>query len=468
MRLAARLADALKRSMATVSDPLFRPAKPDRPHKFAPLWTAFIGERATNSVAGWPQLAFERPHMRRRFVPHDIHIISDPDGIKRVLVDNAANYQKPSQVRKLLSSSAGGSLITAEGDEWRKQRRLMAPAFTPGAVAAAAAGMAEVAAAELAAWPASGRLDVAAAATRTTFGIINRTLFSGEGGMGSAAAAGHIAAALAALGKTRLSTILGLRLPSPDPLVRRGEAGAKFLADAVTALVRRRQTEPRPPADFLQRLIDAFAAEGEPGEATQQAIDNAMAFFIAGHETTANTVTWTLYLLSRAGGWQERVAAEARLAVAGPAGALAAATPLLKRVIEESLRLYPAVPRFDRQAQGPDEVAGVAIKRGEYISIWPWLIHRHARLWDRPDDFDPDRWLPERRNGYHRFQYLPFGAGPRVCIGAQFATTEAQVILAHWLAAYRFVAPRHQLVTPTGDVTLKPRAGLRLQVERRV
>lgn len=442
------------------------PAAPPRPARFAPLWSAFFGERATNSVSGWPQLAFERTHLRRRFLPHDIHIISDPDAVRRVLVDNAANYQKPTQVRKLLSTSAGGSLITAEGDAWRSQRRLMAPAFTPGAVAGAAAAMAKIAAREAERWPARGRIDVAAAATRTTFAIINDTLFSGEGGMGSEAAAAHIAAALAALGKTRLATILGIRMPSLDPLVRRGEVGAKYLADAVTALVARRQRDRHAPRDFLQRLIDAFAADNDPAEAAQLAIDNAAAFFIAGHETTANAVTWTLYLLARAPDWQIRVADEARAALGGAPDAIAGAVPTLRRVLEEAMRLYPPVPRFDRQAQAADTLGGVAIKRGEYVSIWPWLIHRHAALWDRPDAFDPDRWLPAARARHHRYQYLPFGAGPRVCIGQMFAVNEALIILAHWLAARRFVAPRFQLVVPTGDVTLKPRGGLRLIVER--
>jgi cytochrome P450 len=145
-------------------------------------------------------------------------------------------------------------------------------------------------------------------------------------------------------------------------------------------------------------------------------------------------------------------------------GPLTDRLPRLRLFLMESLRLYPPVPRFDRQALAADRIDEVEVAEGDIISIWPWLLHRHARLWDDPDAFDIERFAD--RGGRHRFQYLPFGAGPRTCVGAQFATAEALTILAHWLSEWRFVDTGHR-VRAAGMVTLRPAGGLPLRLERR-
>jgi cytochrome P450 len=193
-----------------------------------------------------------------------------------------------------------------------------------------------------------------------------------------------------------------------------------------------------------------------------------MTFYLAGHETTANAVTWTLYLLSEQPDWQDRVAAEAEAALAAGEGAdLPDRLPLLRQVIEEALRLYPPAPRFDRQALGADRLGEQEVRAGDIVSIWPWLLHRHEALWDAPDAFDPDRFSTARRGGRHRFQYLPFGGGPRLCVGARFATAEALTMLAYWLAAWRFAPMPDRVVEVHGMVTLRPRGGLPLRLSRR-
>jgi cytochrome P450 len=136
-------------------------------------------------------------------------------------------------------------------------------------------------------------------------------------------------------------------------------------------------------------------------------------------------------------------------------------------VLEESLRLYPPAPRFDRQAVAADRLGDEDVQPGDIVSIWPWILHRHQALWDRPDEFDPDRFAPGRREGRHRFQYIPFGAGPRTCVGARFATIEALTILSHWLAGWRFAPTPGRVVQPSGMVTLRPKGGLPLRLERR-
>src|SRR5690606_4419563 len=176
-----------------------------------------------------------------------------------------------------------------------------------------------------------------------------------------------------------------------------------------------------------------------PDQALELAIDNAATFYLAGHETTANATSWTLYLLSEQPDLQHQVAEEAAAALAAGVDVdLPDSLPLLRMVVEESLRLYPPVPRFDREALGADRLGDHEVRAGDIVSIWPWLIHRHRKLWDDPDGFDWQRFAPGGGQSRHRFQYLPFGAGPRTCVGARFAMAEALTILAIWLARWRF------------------------------
>jgi cytochrome P450 len=219
--------------------------------------------------------------------------------------------------------------------------------------------------------------------------------------------------------------------------------------------------------DFLGTLIHALQERFSPEKARALAIDNAATFYLAGHETTANALSWTLFLLSEQPGLQDELAAEASamLGVGGwEARPLTAQLPRLHAFLQEALRLYPPVPRFDRQALGSDRLGDAIINPGDIVSIWPWLLHRHHSLWDEPDAFLPDRFL--RSPPRHRFQYLPFGGGVRICVGAQFATSEALTMLAHWLTQWRFVSTG-QAVRVSGLVTNRPHGGLRLRLERR-
>lgn len=446
----------------------FRPVAPKREDRLLPIWRMFVGEMSRNSLVGWPQFAFERAYWFRRVITLRMHLISDPEAIGRILLDNAANYPKPPLVKRMLSSLAGEGLLTSDGEAWREQRRLMAPVFTPGAVAHFMPLFAEAANATADRW-APGRIDVAAETTRTTAEIISRALFSNEPALTSAEASGHMHAALAAIGEYRLGVLIGAPWLDRSSLARRGEIGRKFILARLTEFIARRQADPAPPPDFMTRLLEAFGENRPPAAAAKLALDNAVTFYIAGHETTANTLAWSLYLMSRDQAVQDRAAAEARAAVAasGAPEEMVARLPYLRMVLEEAMRLYPPVVRIDRVALADDELCGHRIRKGDMVSVWPWVVHRHARLWRAPDLFNPENFSPEAKAGRNRFQYLPFGAGPRVCIGAQFALAEGALILAHWLARYRFTpAPGHQ-VFPTADVALRPKGGLPLIVEPR-
>jgi cytochrome P450 len=298
-------------------------------------------------------------------------------------------------------------------------------------------------------------------ATQATMRIISNTLFSGDSRLTSDAAMAHIAAALEGVSEARLQAMLGL---PRMPWSRKGWAagrGMAYLRGTLEAVVRERLPDGGPD-DFLGRLIRGLNDRFEPEQAATLAVDNAMTFYLAGHETTANAVTWTLFLLSEQPALQDEAAAEARaaLAVGGDDPGLPERLPRLRSILDETLRLYPSAPRFDREALGPDRLGDEEVRKGDIVSIWPWLLHRHKALWDDPDVFDPDRFA----NGHkrHRFQYIPFGGGPRLCVGARFATAEALTILAHWLSRWRFEpVPGHEVRTH-GMVTLRPAGGLPL------
>jgi cytochrome P450 len=252
---------------------------------------------------------------------------------------------------------------------------------------------------------------------------------------------------------------------------RRAHRGQNYLRSTLGKLVEERLAAGRGRGgDFLDSLIAALGERFEPAEAIDLAVDNAATFYLAGHETTSNAITWMLYLLSEQPDLQDRAAEEARSALAsGEADPdLPERLPLLRRIFEESMRIYPPVPRFDREAVAADRLGEAEVVPGDIISIWPWLLHRHRTLWSDPDTFDPDRFLPEAKAARHRFQYIPFGGGPRLCVGARFATFEALTIMSHWLARWRFAPQPGRRIELSGMVTLRPKGGLPLLIERRV
>jgi len=398
---------------------------------------------------------------------YTVHIPLDPALVQHVLLDNAANYVKPDIVKKLLKATIGRGLLSSDGDLWRDQRRIVAANFAPAAIDALIPVFVRAAERAMAAWP-PGQVDMAAQATATTMRIIADSLFAGDERLITDAAMDHITAALDGVSEARLQALLGLPLMPWSFRGRRARRGQTFLRETLGRVVRDRLPDGGAD-DFLGGLIRALSHRFDDAEALALAVDNAATFYLAGHETTANAITWTLFLLSEQPALQDEAAREAETALAaGEADAgLPERLPLLRRILEESMRLYPPVPRFDRQAVAADRLGDHEVAAGDIVSIWPWLLHRNRMLWDDPDMFDPDRWLPEARAGRHRFQYIPFGAGPRLCVGMRFATIEALGVLAHWLRRWSFAPVAGREVRPSGMITLRPAGGLPLMVAKR-
>ena len=261
----------------------------------------------------------------------------------------------------------------------------------------------------------------------------------------------------------------GLEGLDPGKAQRRARQIRRQLLRRMAHFIHRRADAADPPEDFVTRLYSAFSKEHPRSEAIQMTLDNAMTFFVAGHETTANGLAWALYLLSgdrQAQAWATEEARAAWADADGDPATVLERLPYLKMVWEETLRLYPPVHRIDREAIADDELCGHRIRKGELVAIWPWVVHRHEALWDEPDLFNPENFDPEAKAAHRRYQYLPFGAGPRICIGMGFAQAEALLILSRWLAAFRFSPVPGHVVEPCGDFTLRPQGGLPLVVER--
>ncbi len=442
----------------------FIPAQPLRTPDWVPTWRGFFGERLRNTVYGWPEAAFEMTHRTRRVLGFTVHIVVTPDAVQRVLLDNKANYVRPGIAQRILSPLVGNGLLSSEGEDWRKQRKIVAPTFAPGAVANMAQAIDQVARHQISGWQqGAARMDMARVATDATMAIIANTLFSGDPRLTTRAAGQHIDHLIEAGGQARFTTMLGIQDFDPSPIMVRARKGRHYLRSTLTALVRERG--PTGGADdFFGGLIRSLHEQFPPGEAEALAVDNAITFYVAGHETTSNALAWTIYLLAAQPDLQAEARAEAVAALTGGAASLADRVPLLRQILDEAMRLYPPAPRFDREAVGEDVLGDIRVKKGDLVSIWPWVLHRHKKLWDNPDAFDHTRFAPEAKATLHKFQYIPFGGGPRVCVGARFAVVEALIILAHWLSARTFSLPPEFRPDPVGSVTLRPRGGMPLIV----
>ena len=217
----------------------------------------------------------------------------------------------------------------------------------------------------------------------------------------------------------------------------------------------------------MSRVLSAFSERFPPDKAAKLAVDNALTFMVAGHETTSNGLAWALYLLSqdvKAQDWAREESIKAWSGTDDPSEILEQ-LPYLRMVWEETLRLYPPLPRIDREAQSEDVVCGEKVRKGDMISIWPWVMHRHRKLWSEPDLFNPENFDPEAKARHHRFQYIPFGAGPHVCIGMPFAQSEALILLSYWLTQFHFSPATDHKVFPVANATLRPLGGMPLLVD---
>lgn len=451
-----------------------RPVEPDRPG-LRDIAAFFLRARR-NLLTAFNGTIYRQLIVRRAFMGTPVWIVSDPEAAKRILLDNVANYPKGVQQQRRLRPAVGDGLLTAQGESWRWQRRTTAPAFQHRKIVAFAPAMTEAAREMLDGWAArgAGELDIAPEMMRLTYDVLSRTVFGADARTDPVRMGEAFEVYFDTVGRLDLAAFLNLPEWVPTLGRLRARPALRYFHGEIGRIVaERRALLARDPAaapeDLLTMLLTATDPEGGRPMDDRQAIDNVITFIGAGHETTANTLCWTLYLLSEFEWADARVAEELTRVLGGrtPTAEDAGKLVYTRQVLEEAMRLYPPAPFLGREALADDELCGHTIKAGTQILLSPWIIHRHEKLWDEPELFDPDRFAPERRDAIHRFAYLPFGAGPRICIGMAFAMQEALLLLATMLQRHRFRLVAPEAIEPQASITLRPRGGMRMRIEPR-
>jgi len=422
----------------------------------------------SNPLEVWTRAHFEEPIVRDGLPFMSALVVSDPEAVRHVLLDNAANYRKDDLLLRILGPGLGQGLLTVEGQQWRKQRHAVAPMFARRTIYGFAEAMKVAIAEFVSRWLALGddaTVDLAREAGNLTLDVLRRTIISEGFEENNDAVLAAMRCYFDSIG--RIDPMDALGLPEFIPRPRRGpeREALQFFSSIVEAIIsaRRGVKDAATPRDLLALLLDASSTDDLSDEEVRA---NILTFIAAGHETTANAITWSLYLLSQDQNWRERVADEAEHAHAttdDPCAHLESA----RAVVEEALRLYPPIAAISRVAIGEDEVGGERVDPGTMVIVSPYVLHRHRRLWNHPDMFDPSRFLGPDRERIGRFSYLPFGAGPRTCIGAAFALQEATLAVSEF--AKRFIwelAPGFD-VQPLLRITLRPKNGLPMRVSRR-
>ena len=430
---------------------------------------AFVARFVRNPLTVVPKAAYEEdlvPFARGRA---PIMWVTSPALIRTILLDEREKFHKLSQIR-LLSPLLGKGILTSEGAHWKWQRQASAPMFRPQELSGFVPTFVRAAERVIAGWRAqSGAVQpVDRCMTEATFEVISATLLpSADERMPQAVERSTgLFQRSGAWGQLYAVANLPQWLPQPGRRSMARAIGA--LRSAVRSLIAERRAHPGAKDDLLHRLMHARDPESGQSMNDEQLVDNLLTFYLAGHETTAKALTWTLYLLARSPEWTRALEEEIARVTGGAAIAAGHIEQLVRtqQVLKESMRLYPPVPLMTRQAVADAWLGDYPICAGSSVVMPIYAIHRHAKRWEDPDAFDPARFAPQREAAIPRYQYMPFGAGPRICIGMGFAMMEATAMLATLLRHARFAPTAHE-PAPVARVTLVPKGGMPLRVSVR-
>src|SRR4030088_2142978 len=456
------------RDMLVTRQPLVPPSAPR-----APETMTFFGRLVAmrESVIGtWGQRAYEEDILQGRFFGHSSFILNTPDAIRHVLVDNYENYTRTPAGFRVLRPVLGEGLLIAEGRAWKHQRRTLAPAFTPRAVATLVPHMVAATDETIAKLQAAcgGPVDLREAMQRLTLEIAGRTMFSFEMSRHGPALRDFVMEYGQRLARPHfLDLLLPLGWPSPQDFSR-ARFRTRWTRFVGMLMAERRaagKNDGAPPRD----LFDLMGAARDPdsGESftDEQLGDQVATMILAGHETTATALFWSLYLLALDPSTQDELAAAAKRATVNDASDLER-LKFTRAVVDETMRLYPPAFLIARAAAGRDIIAGIPVRKNDIVLIAPWLLHRHEKLWRDPNAFIPARFMPPSP-APDRFAYMPFGVGARVCIGAHFALVEATLALAKIIGAFRVELLDKEPVVPGGVVTTQPDRSPLFRIARR-
>jgi unspecific monooxygenase len=437
--------------------PLVPPAPPRAPDNM----TAFgrVMAMRNSAISAWGQRAYEEDIVRGRFFGRSSFILNTPDSIRHVLVDNYENYVRTPAAIRVLRPILGEGLLIAEGRAWKHQRRTLAPAFTPRAVMPLVPHMLAATDQTIEKLRAAGDapVDLREAMQRMTLEIAGRTMFSFGMDRHGAALRDFVMEYGERLARPHVfDMILPLSWPSPQDFSRARfrKRWTQFVAMLMAERRAAGKEEGAPPSDLFDLM--GAARDPETGDAftDEQLGDQVATMILAGHETTATALFWSLYLLALDPATQEQLAAEVKAVTVN--GELdIERLKFTRAVVDETMRLYPPAFLIARAAGAADTIGGMPVKKNDIVLIAPWLLHRHEKLWRDPGAFVPSRFMPPSPPP-DRFAYLPFGVGARVCIGAHFALVEATLALAKLIGAFKVELIDKAPVMPVGVVTTQP------------
>jgi cytochrome P450 len=400
-----------------------------------------------------------------RILNFRILLINHPDHIEDVLVNHPRKFIK-GRVLKANKRVFGSGLLTSEGDFWLRQRRLAQPAFHRARIAGYASTMAEYTERLLHEWQDGEERDIHKEMMRLTLQIVGKTLFDADV-EGDAQDVGKSMELLLELGADFRRTVL---IPHwlPTPVNLRLEGAIRKIEKVLYRIIAEKRASGRDAGDLLSMLL---AAQDEDGSrmTDKQLRDEAITLFLAGHETTANTLSWTWWLLAQNPAVEAKLHGELRAVLGGRTPSLDDLPKLVytNHIITESMRLYPPAWGTARTAIEDHEIAGYSVPKGSGVSFAQWTVHRDPRWYDAPEEFRPERWEGDLLKRIPRFAYFPFGGGPRQCIGNSFALMEAALVLATIAQQYRFRLVEEHPVVPLASITLRPRHGIRAVLEAR-
>jgi cytochrome P450 len=402
--------------------------------------------------------------------PYNWYSFFHPDQVKEILVTQARDCVKGDRYKQVLGSVDGNGLIVSEGEFWAKQRRIIQPAFNHNCLANYAEAMVAETKRTVASWEPGAMVDMAAEMTGLTLMVANRVFFN----IDVKKEAQELASAVDVITKALYRdfgalVLLPDWLPIPSKIEKRR---AIATIDAVIArALKEHRSSPNDSKDVLSMLISAADTEGDGSKMSDEQIrDEAMTLFNAGHDSTAAALAWTWWLLLKHPDTYEQLISDLDNCLEGRKIdlSLLPRIPLLAAVAKESLRLYPPAWSIPRQAAADIELGGYKVPGGSFLNIFPWVTQRDSRFFDRPEEFLPERFLPENERHHHPFAFFPFGAGGHACIGKEFALMEMQLVIATICQQYQLqLAPNQQDVKPNPLISLEPKGGVQVIVSAR-
>lgn len=431
------------------------------------LWLA-----RKNMLAAWPKSYYRRELIVENCFGRRLFIVNNPAAVLWVMVTNSKNYRKSPANSQTLKPLLGNGLFVSEGELWTRQRHVANPSTATQRLGGYARTIVKTGQEMLEDWKSRGpsfEADVTEPFTLVAAEIISRIMFNyplGEKGLVLFQAFKDYQASH---GRVHVMEFLSLPAWLPRPGRRKGRRAVEKFDSVLLEIIRTgRERGPQEIDDLLQMLISFRDDEGNPMDPALVR-DEVASIFLAGHETTALTLTWAFYLLDRHPDAETRLHEELERVLGGRAPAFEDVGNLVftRAIIEETLRLYPPVHVFSRQAVGADEIGGQRVPPGSFILISSWLLHRHKLYWENPEAFNPDRFLAANAQKIERYAYIPFGAGPRICLGKHLGLLEAVLMLAMVAQSFRMRVREGYRAEPVARMTLRPSEGMPMRIERR-